>query len=84
MNTTVAITDKPKALDIVLANRLYLPISQVPNSLIAQFKKLASFSNPKFFKAQGLRLSTNGIARFICLAELDSGYLCLPRAVGMT
>ncbi|MCA3902066.1 DEAD/DEAH box helicase [Vibrio vulnificus] len=79
VNTSTAIPDKPKALDIVLANRLYLPISQVPNSLIAQFKKLASFSNPKFFKAQGLRLSTNGIARFICLAELDSGYLSLPR-----
>ncbi|HDY7680395.1 TPA: DEAD/DEAH box helicase [Vibrio vulnificus] len=79
VNTTVAIPDKPKALDIVLANRLYLPISQVPNPLIAQFKKLASFSNPKFFKAQGLRLSTNGISRFICLAELDSGYLSLPR-----
>ncbi|MBL4292874.1 TOTE conflict system archaeo-eukaryotic primase domain-containing protein [Vibrio fluvialis] len=79
VNTSVAIPDKPKTLDIVLANRLYLPINQVPNPLIAQFKKLASFSNPKFFKAQGLRLSTNGIARFICLAELDSGYLCLPR-----
>ncbi|MDK9758150.1 DEAD/DEAH box helicase [Vibrio sp. D173a] len=79
VNTSTAIPDKPKALDIVLANRLYLPISQVPNPLIAQFKKLASFSNPKFFKAQGLRLSTNGIARFICLAELDSGYLSLPR-----
>lgn len=79
VNTSAAIPDKPKALDIVLANRLYLPISQVPNPLIAQFKKLASFSNPKFFKAQGLRLSTNGIARFICLAELDSGYLSLPR-----
>lgn len=79
VNTSTAIPDKPKALDIVLANRLYLPINQVPNPLIAQFKKLASFSNPKFFKAQGLRLSTNGIARFICLAELDSGYLSLPR-----
>lgn len=79
VNTTVSIPDKPKALNIVLANRLYWPISQVPNPLIAQFNKLASFSNPKFFKAQGLRLSTNGIARFICLAELDSGYLSLPR-----
>ena len=79
VNTSAAIPDKPKALDIVLANRLYLPINQVPNPLIAQFKKLASFSNPKFFKAQGLRLSTNGITRFICLAELDSGYLSLPR-----
>ncbi len=79
VNTSIAILDKPKQLEVVLANRLYLPISQIPNPLIAQFKKLASFSNPKFFKAQGLRLSTNGIARFICLAELDSGYLSLPR-----
>ena len=73
------IQDSPKELDIILANRLYLPISQLSNPLIAQLKKLASFSNPKFFKAQGLRLSTNGIARFICLAEIDNGYLSLPR-----
>ncbi len=36
VNTTVSIPDRPKAIDIVLANRLYIPISQVPNSLIAQ------------------------------------------------
>ncbi|WP_133151880.1 DEAD/DEAH box helicase, partial [Vibrio splendidus] len=63
----------------VLANRIYLSLSELPNPLVARFKKLASFSNPQFFKAQGMRLSTNGIARFICLAELDNGYLSLPR-----
>ncbi|MEZ8043318.1 DEAD/DEAH box helicase family protein [Vibrio sp. 10N.237.312.C02] len=77
--TGSAIEDCPKVLQVVIANRLYIPLSSLPNPLIAQFKKVASFSNPKFFKAQGLRLSTNGIARFICLAEIDSGYLSLPR-----
>ena len=69
----------PSAITIVLANRIYIPLLNLPNPLIARLKKLASFSNPKFFKAQGMRLSTNGIARFICLAELDNGYLSLPR-----
>jgi superfamily II DNA or RNA helicase len=69
----------PEVLQVVIANRLYISLSSLPNPLIAQLKKIASFSNPKFFKAQGLRLSTNGIARFICLAEIDSGYLSLPR-----
>jgi superfamily II DNA or RNA helicase len=77
--TGSAIEDCPKVLQVVIANRLYIPLSSLPNPLIAQFKKVASFSNPKFFKAQGLRLSTNSIARFICLAEIDSGYLSLPR-----
>lgn len=69
----------PSAITIVLANRIYISLSNLPNPLITRLKKLASFSNPKFFKAQGMRLSTNGIARFICLAELDNGYLSLPR-----
>ncbi len=69
----------PQCIEVVLANRIYIPIESMPNALVARLKKLASFSNPKFFKAQGLRLSTNGIPRYISLAEIDSGYLVLPR-----
>ncbi|WED24008.1 hypothetical protein L3Q72_22520 [Vibrio sp. JC009] len=50
----------PESIEITLANRIYIPAELLPNALIARFKKLASFSNPQFFKAQGLRLSTNG------------------------
>lgn len=76
---TSGIDGCPSNVTVVLANRIYLPLSELPNPLVARLKKLASFSNPKFFKAQGMRLSTNGIARFICLAELDNGYLSLLR-----
>lgn len=69
----------PKSLEITLANRIYIPAESLPNALIAKLKKLASFSNPQFFKAQGLRLPTNGIPRYISLAEMDSGFLVLPR-----
>ena len=50
-----------------------------PQALIARLKWLASFSNPVFFKTQALRFSTNGIPRFICLANIEQGYLSLPR-----
>jgi len=63
----------------VLANRIYLNIAVLPQALLARLKRLASFSNPVFFKTQALRFSTNGIPRFICLAEVENGYLALPR-----
>lgn len=31
------------------------------------------------FRTQALRFSTNGIPRFICLAEVENDYLALPR-----
>jgi superfamily II DNA or RNA helicase len=69
----------PKKLVLVLANRIYVNITELPQPLLAKLKRIASFSNPVFFKTQALRFSTNGIPRFICLAELDNGYLSLPR-----
>lgn len=73
------ITGCPEKLTLVLANRLYFSISALPQALLARLKRIASFSNPVFFKTQALRFSTNGIPRFICLAEVDNGYLALPR-----
>lgn len=73
------ITGCPAKLTLVLANRIYLNITALPQALLARLKRIASFSNPVFFKTQALRFSTNGIPRFICLAEVDNGYLALPR-----
>lgn len=69
----------PAKLILVLANRIYLNIASLPQALLARLKRIASFSNPVFFKTQALRFSTNGIPRFICLAEVENGYLALPR-----
>lgn len=73
------ITGCPAKLTLVLANRNYLNITALPQALLARLKRVASFSNPVFFKTQALRFSTNGIPRFICLAEVENGYLALPR-----
>ncbi len=82
------ITAKPKPLalespaqqiTITLANHIYFEMKALPSALSARLRRLASFSNPVFFKIQALRFSTHGIPRFISCARIERGYLPLPR-----
>ena len=73
------IPDVPERLTITLANRIYCKLDEMPPVLTTRLKRLASFSNPVFFKTQAMRFSTRGIPRYITCAEIDQGYLTLPR-----
>ncbi len=73
------IPDCPEKIGIVRANRLFIPIVGLPSKLISRVRKLASFSNPEFFKKQALRFSTHGTPRFISLARIEGDYLSIPR-----
>ena len=74
-----AIKNCPKVVTITLANHLYIKLDALPSVLITRLKRLASFSNPVFFKTQALRFSTHGIPRYITCARIEQGYLSLPR-----
>ena len=69
----------PQQITITLANHIYFEMKAMPNALSARLRRLASFSNPVFFKTQALRFSTHGIPRFISCARIERGYLALPR-----
>ncbi|MCR8921273.1 DEAD/DEAH box helicase [Dasania sp. GY-MA-18] len=69
----------PKKINVTLANHIYFELSELPNALAARLRRLASFSNPVFFKTQALRFSTHGIPRFISCARIEQGYLAIPR-----
>ena len=73
------ITDLPEAIELVIANRIYIKSDNVPSVLLNQLKRLASFQNPEFYKRQNMRLSTFLTPRVICCAEILDGYLSLPR-----
>ena len=73
------VPDCPETVEMTLANRIYLPVEKLPQALLARIKRLASFSNPVFFKTQALRFSTHGIPRFISLSQIEQGYLSVPR-----
>ena len=69
----------PQQITITLANHIYFEVKALPSALLARLRRLASFSNPVFFKTQALRFSTHGIPRFISCARIERGYLALPR-----
>jgi len=69
----------PQQITITLANHIYFEMKALPSALSARLRRLASFSNPVFFKTQALRFSTHGIPRFISCARIEQGYLALPR-----
>jgi len=61
------------------SRNIQIDISGLPSSLITALKKLVTFANPEFFEAQRMRRSTWNIPRYICCAELEGTYICLPR-----
>lgn len=74
----------PKCITLTLANHIYIRNDDVPAPLITRLKRLASFSNPVFFKTQAMRFSTHGIPRYITCARMEHGpgtqkWLSLPR-----
>lgn len=73
------INNCPNQITLTLANHIYIKTDEIPPPLTARLKRLASFSNPVFFKTQAMRFSTHGIPRYITCARLEQGYLFLPR-----
>jgi len=74
----------PDNITLTLANAIYISIDQLPSPLITRLKRLASFSNPVFFKTQAMRFSTHGIPRYITCAKVEMGpakskWLSIPR-----
>ncbi|MFH1395410.1 MAG: DEAD/DEAH box helicase family protein [Candidatus Omnitrophota bacterium] len=75
----VNIKELPNEIEAVLSNRIYIKTEHIPSALINQFKHLAAFHNPDFYKKQKMRFSTHATPRVICCAELDTGWLSIPR-----
>ncbi|MCF6301394.1 MAG: DEAD/DEAH box helicase, partial [Proteobacteria bacterium] len=69
----------PEQITLTIVNHIYIKFNKLPSVLLARLKRLASFSNPVFFKTQALRFSTHGIPRYITCARIEQGYLILPR-----
>lgn len=75
----LTLESQPKQITVTLANHVYFAMAELPTALTARLRRLASFSNPVFFKTQALRFPTHGIPRFISCAHIENGYLALPR-----
>jgi superfamily II DNA or RNA helicase len=75
----IKVANCPEKITLILANQVYVPISNLPGKITSSLKRCAVFANPEFFKRQTLRFSTIGTSRYICSAHIESDYLILPR-----
>lgn len=69
----------PDRVNLVLADRLYIPKQGLSPTLHNRIIRLAAFPNPEFQRAQAMRLSTYGKPRIICCAEDYADHVALPR-----
>ncbi len=75
----------PKKIQAVLSNMLAIPKEGISETGLNRLKRLASFENPEFNKAQAMRMSTYGKPRIISIAEETpadgegAGCIMLPR-----
>ncbi len=72
-------TDFPVNLEIVRANKIYLPIEGLSSPAINIVKRLAAFKNPDFYRAQAMRMPIYNKPRVICCADITKKFIALPR-----
>jgi hypothetical protein len=69
----------PATVTATLADQLYLDRTELPPAMVARLVRAAALQNPKFDRAQAMRLPTFGKPRIISCAELHNRYVGLPR-----
>ncbi|MDR2477893.1 MAG: DEAD/DEAH box helicase [Treponema sp.] len=68
----------PAAVEAVLADQIYVNHTGLPPVLRNRILRLASFSNPEFYRAQKMRLPTWDKPRILCCYEFFPEYIGLP------
>lgn len=71
----------PKQMTIELKNGIHIPRNALPNRILLQLQKVATFSNPQYFKAKAKRYSTHRIPKQLDCSIVTNDELILPRGV---
>ena len=71
--------DFPQNIDIILDNMIYIDKANLSAAVKNYFRKLATFSNPEFFKKQRMRMSVHNIPMVIDCSKEDDKYIMIPR-----
>jgi superfamily II DNA or RNA helicase len=68
----------PKRIGVVLSHQIFVDHTGIPAILRNRILRLASFSNPEFYRAQAMRLSTWGKPRVLYCYEFFPKHIALP------
>lgn len=73
-------SDFLEPLEVIRANMVHLPKDQLSPKAQNLIRRLATISNPEFYKKQRSRQSVYGIQRIISCSKETEEYLSIPRA----
>lgn len=76
---SLSIKDFPKQIKLIKSNMLYIDKKGLSAKALNQFKRMAAFNNPDFFKAQAMRMTTFNKPRVIYGFDETEDTLILPR-----
>ena len=66
-------------LEIVKADKIYIPLKSISAKVLNHLKRIAAFKNPEFYSKQAFRLSTYSVPRIISCFDITDEYLAMPR-----
>ena len=66
-------------LEIIKADKIYIPLKSISAKVLNHLKRIAAFKNPEFYSKQALRLSTYSVPRIISCFDITDEYLAMPR-----
>lgn len=69
------------AVNITLADRIYIDSSGMSNKMKRQIRRMATFSNQQYFQNQVMDIPNYDEPRFIYLGEDEGNYIILPRGL---
>jgi superfamily II DNA or RNA helicase len=72
-------SDFKQKVEIIKADKLYIPINLLSAKVLNHLKRIAAFKNPEFYHKQAMRLSTYSVPRIITCFEITDQYLAMPR-----
>lgn len=71
--------DFPSSLPVTQADMLYILEKSLSPAAQMEVRRLATFANPEFYRAQSMHQSVFGKPRYIDLSELRDGCVAIPR-----
>ena len=66
-------------MEIVKADKIYIPLKSISAKVLNHLKRIAAFKNPEFYSKQALRLSTYSVPRIISCFDITDECLAMPR-----
>lgn len=75
----LTLQDFPSSLPVTQADMLYITERSLSPAAQMEVRRLATFANPEFFRAQSMHQSVFGKPRYIDLSELRDGCVAIPR-----